>query len=166
MEKQARIRHAQQRQQWAGCGPWRRGTKLVVAGSGGSLFELCVVGVGGWWWGSVRGVLTTRVFCANGDVAKSRRPLWRRQKSATNGCEAGASGKKTKANNPLLDAAVAGLVGRLGGGSWWWWGSDVCSRLEFFALMVLWRKVVGRQKSATNGCKDGPAHAKSKANPL
>jgi hypothetical protein len=45
MEKQARI-HRAQRQQWAGSGPWRRGTKLVVvAGSGGSLFELWVVGV-------------------------------------------------------------------------------------------------------------------------
>jgi hypothetical protein len=24
--------------------------------------------------------------------------------------------------------------------SWWWWGSEVRSRLESFALMVVWRK--------------------------
>jgi hypothetical protein len=55
MRKQARYHPHQhspgaqppqsQQQPWAQCGRWRQGTKLVVAGSGGSLFELCVVGV-------------------------------------------------------------------------------------------------------------------------
>jgi hypothetical protein len=81
--------------------------------------------------------------------------------------------------NPLL-AAVAGL-----GSSWWvhsevcardssfsgkWWGSEVLSRLEFFALMVMWRKAgdpfQSAKKSATNGCEAVKKVAKSKANPL
>ena len=48
-----------------------------------------------WWWVGSEVRSRLKFLGANGDVAKSQRPpLWRRQKSATNGCEAGSGAKK------------------------------------------------------------------------
>ncbi len=87
-----------------------------------------------WWWGSE---VPSRLefFCASGDVEKSRRLLWRRQKSATNGRKV-AKSKANPARHPLLNPLAQPLAQPLALARWV--GSEVCSRLGFVGPMVMW----------------------------